>query len=161
MWKSLASAPVRFFALLCVAATSLFLAFMANKLIATLSSPDWCSKALQAERISTERGGGLTSCVDLLTIQLKSLAINSHIVLGVFALCLLVLIVIVIAGGKLSFAASKSGVSANMSREEELKQAALAGADQAIAGAEGERESIAETPPAGPAKFTKPPGEEL
>jgi membrane protein required for beta-lactamase induction len=161
MWKSLSSAPVRLFALLCVAATSMFLAYMAHRLVEVLSSPEWCAKALQAERISAERFGGLEACVSLLTIQLKALSTNSHIVLGVFALCLLVLIVIVIAGGKLSLSASKSGVSANMSREEELKQAALAGADQAIAGAECERESIAETPPAPPGKFTKPPGEEL
>lgn len=100
--EHLASNPIRAFALLCVAATSAFLAVLAWRLVNVLSSPEWCSKALQAERISTERGGGLTSCVDLLTIQLKSLALNSHIVIGTFALCLGVLIVIVIAGARLS-----------------------------------------------------------
>jgi hypothetical protein len=139
MWRAIANAPVRFFALLCVAATSLFLAYMADRLITTLSSPDWCSKALTAERISTEKDGGFTSCVDLLTIQLKALAINSHIGFGVFALCLLVLIVIVIAGGKLNFSASKDGVSAGISKEQE---AAIAGAKQAVAGAKDEQSKL-------------------
>jgi hypothetical protein len=151
MWKTLAASPVRFFALICVAATSFVLAYMATVLIDTLSSPDWCSKALQAERLSTERGGGLTSCVDLLTIQLKALAVNSHIVLGVFALCLLVLIVIVIAGGKLSFAASKDGVTGNIGKD------AIEAAEHVVAGAE---EAAAEVKQA-PTKFTAPPGEQL
>jgi hypothetical protein len=150
MWQAMKEHPVRFFALLCVAATSLFLMLTANRLIDVLASPDWCSKALQAERISSEKAGGLTSCVDLLTIQVKSLAVNSHIVLGVFAMCLLVLIVIVIAGGKLSFAASKDGLSANVGRErveaaKEVAEAAEEKKDEIVAGA----------------GFTAPPGEEL
>ena len=121
---------VSIFALVCVAATSGFLAYMAWLLNQTLSSPEWCSKALQAERISSQNFGGLTACVDLLTIQLKSLATNSHIVFGVFALCLLVLIVIVISGGNLSFTASRAGVSANLGKDE-VGQAAQQVADEA------------------------------
>lgn len=129
----LRSHPIRAFALLCVACTSAFLGVMAWRLIDVLSSPTWCSTALQAERISSQNFGGLTACTDLLKIQLKSLATNSHIVIGIFALCLLVLIVIVIAGGRLNFSASKSGVSANMGAEEAAQTTAAAAQDQADA----------------------------
>lgn len=95
--------PIRAFALVCVAATSAFLGYLALLLIDTLASPQWCSKALQAERITAKDSFvGLTACVDLLKIQLRSLAINSQIVIGTFALCLGVLIVIVIAGARLA-----------------------------------------------------------
>jgi hypothetical protein len=95
--------PIRAFALACVAATSVFLGYLALTLIDTLSSPTWCSTALQAERITQKDSFvGLTACVDLLKIQLQSLALNSQIVIGTFALCLGVLIVIVIAGAKLA-----------------------------------------------------------
>lgn len=117
-WYQVTPNKIAAFALLCVAATSLFLAYMVDRLISTLSSPDWCGKALQAERISPNADfSGLTACVGLLQIQLKSLATNSHIGFGVFAGCLLVLIVIVIAGGKLSFTASKEGVSGNIGKD--------------------------------------------
>lgn len=95
--------PVRAFALLCVAVTSGFLAYLAILLIRTLSSPTWCGTALQAERITAKDSFvGLTACVDLLKIQLNALALNSQIVIGTFAMCLGVLVVIVIAGAKLA-----------------------------------------------------------
>lgn len=101
--ESLRDHPIRAFALLCVAATSVFLGYLALKLIDTLSSPNWCSTALQAERITArDTFVGLTACVDLLTIQLKALATNSQIVIGTFALCLGVLVVIVIAGARIA-----------------------------------------------------------
>lgn len=101
--ENLRSHPIRAFALLCVAATSAFLAYLALKLIGTLSSPSWCSTALQAEKITAkETFVGLTACVDLLKIQLSALALNSQIVIGTFALCLGVLVVIVIAGARLA-----------------------------------------------------------
>jgi lysozyme len=60
---------------------------------------------------------GLGNCVSLLTIQLKSLSTNSHILFAVVALCLLTLIVIVIAGGEVKFSASKTGVSGAIGRD--------------------------------------------
>ena len=128
--------PIRAAALVCVAVTSAFLMWMAYRVNETLSGPEWCSKALQAERVSDEKAAGMTSCVDLLTIQLKSLATNSHILFGVIALCLLVLIVIVIAGGKLSFQASKEGVSANVGKDDVAEAAALAATETAEAAAD-------------------------
>jgi hypothetical protein len=118
--------PIRGFAVLCVAVTSAFVMFMSYRLIQILSGPEWCGKALQAERISSQNFGGLTACVELLKIQLKALATNSFIFGGVIALCLLTLIVIVIAGGRLQFSASKTGVSGNMSSAEDAAAATAA-----------------------------------
>lgn len=101
--ENLRAHPIRAFALLCVAATSGFLGYLALKLISTLSSPSWCSTALQAERITAkDTFVGLTACVDLLKIQLNALALNSQIVIGTFALCLGTLVVIVIAGARIA-----------------------------------------------------------
>lgn len=117
--KDLLGHPIRAFALLCVAVIAAYVMWMGYRLNETLSGPGWCRTALGAEQASSNDGviKGLDACVGLLTIQLKSLATNSHILFGVVALCLLVLIVIVIAGGRLSFTASKTGVSADVGRE--------------------------------------------
>jgi hypothetical protein len=111
--------PIRMFAVLCVAVTSAFVMYMSYKVVQTLSGPGWCRTALGAEKVSSTDGTikGLDACVGLLTIQLKSLANNSYIFGGVIALCLLTLIVIVIAGGKLSFAATATGVNANIGKD--------------------------------------------
>lgn len=147
--------PVRAAALVCVAITSLYLMYMGYRINEILSGPGWCRTALGAEKVSATDGTvkGLDACVGLLTIQLKSLATNSHILFGVVAMCLLVLIVIVIAGGKLNFSASKTGITANMAREsvdpvEAAQSVADAGQEQADAIAE------APSPPMPP-----PPGE--
>jgi hypothetical protein len=112
--------PIRLFAVLCVAVTSGFVMWMSYKLVLILSSPEWCGKALQAERISNQNFGGLTACTDLLKIQLKALATNSFVFGGVIALCLLTLIVIVIAGGRLSLDASATGVKADIGEADSL-----------------------------------------
>ena len=72
------------------------------------------------------------------------------------ALCLLVLIVIVIAGGKLSFQATKTGVSANVGKD--VEQAAALAADATADAAALKAEEIKASPPTG---FTPPPGEQL
>jgi hypothetical protein len=127
--------PIRGFAVLCVAVIAAYVMWMGYRLNETLAGPGWCRTALGAEKASASDGPitGLESCVGLLQIQLRSIATNSHILFGVVALCLLVLIVIVIAGGKLSFAASKTGVSANMGREEAADAVAAAAVDEAQA----------------------------
>lgn len=109
--------PIRLFAVLCVAVTSAFVMVMSYQLLQVLSGPGWCATALGAGKASSKDGSpikGLEACVGLLTIQLKSLATNSYIFGGVIALCLLTLIVIVIAGGKLSLDASATGVKADI-----------------------------------------------
>jgi hypothetical protein len=140
------SNPIRVAALVCVAITSGYLMYMGYKINLILSGPDWCSRALQAERISAQNFSGLQDCVSLLTIQLKSLATNSHILFGVIALCLLVLIVIVIAGGRLNFKVDKTGASGSMGKDE--VDPIGAAADHVV---EGAREAAAEV------KDTTPP----
>jgi hypothetical protein len=111
--------PIRATAVACVAVTSAFIMVMAWRTNDVLAGPDWCRTALGAGKISGTNGTvtGLDACVSLLTIQLSSLSTNSHILFGVVALCLLVLIVIVIAGAKLELNATSSGVQANMSSD--------------------------------------------
>lgn len=110
--------PIRLFAVLCVAVTSLFVMWMSFRLLNVLSGPGWCATAFGAGKVAgTEPVKGLDACVGMLTIQLKSLATNSYIFGGVIALCLLTLIVIVIAGGKLSVDASATGVKADISTD--------------------------------------------
>jgi hypothetical protein len=94
--------PIRWVAVICVAITSAYIMWMGYRLNETLSGPNWCARALGAEKASPGQTiKGLDACISLLTIQLKAIATNSHILFGVVALCLLILIVIVVAGGKL------------------------------------------------------------
>lgn len=150
--------PIRAAALVCVAVTSVFIMWMSFKLIDILSAPDWCARAINAEKLSTGRAtSSVELCKDLLLKQVSSLATNSHIYAGTIALCLLVLIVIVIAGGKLSFQASKSGVSANVGKD--VEQAAALAADATAQAAENKATEIKQT--GSPTGFTPPPGEQL
>lgn len=121
--------PIRLTAVLCVAATSIYIMYMGRRLTDILASPEWCGKALQAEKISSQNFGGLTACVDLLKIQLNALARADLVYAGVIGLCLLVLVVIVIAGAKLELKASETGVDMNVSRD--APKAAQAVADSA------------------------------
>jgi hypothetical protein len=149
--------PIRMVAVVCVTVTSLYIMYMGYWLTGILSSPDWCAKALQAERITPGNTFvGLTACVDLLKIQLKSLATNSYIVFGVVALCLLTLIVIVIAGGRLSVSASKTGVSANMSSAEDMAATAAAAQTAGAAVAEAGKIATDGPKPAAPAVEPSP-----
>jgi uncharacterized membrane protein len=112
--------PIRAAALVIVAIIGAYIMWMGWRLSNILSSSEWCGKSLQAERISNQNFGGLTACVDLLKIQLKAVATDSHIFAGVVAFVLLVLVVIVIAGGRVSFKASKTGVEGDMSSADAL-----------------------------------------
>lgn len=122
--------PIRGFAVLCVAVIAAYIMWMGWKLNETLSGSGWCAKAIGADKADADSKIDIAaSCVGLLTIQLRSLSTNSHILFGVVALCLLTLIVIVIAGGKLSLSASKTGINANIGKDAE--QAAQHVADEA------------------------------
>lgn len=112
--RDLLAHPIRAFAVLCVAITSAYVMFMGFRLTDILASPGWCAKALQAERISSQSFGGLTACTELLKIQLLAIARIALVDTATVALCLLVLIVIVIAGGKLAFKGDKSGLAGEM-----------------------------------------------
>lgn len=126
-----------------VAIISAYVMWMGFRLNETLSGPGWCRTALGAEQASSTDGTikGLDACVGLLTIQLKSLSTNSHILFGVVALCLLVLIVIVIARGHLDLSVSKTGASASIGTEAEaaadkVASAAVQKADEIKSGTE-------------------------
>lgn len=112
---------IRTFALICVGVTSIFTMAMVVWSTVMLAQADWCNRALGAVKESEGNPRpeyAISGCFNLLNEQLKSLSFNSHIYAGVIALCLLVLMVIVVAGGKLSFKGSATGVEANMGRED-------------------------------------------
>lgn len=95
--------PIRAFAVICVAITSGYIMWMGYRINEVLAGPTWCARAIGADKAdANSHVDAAGSCIGLLTIQLKSLATNSHILLGSLALCLLTLIVVVIAGAKLA-----------------------------------------------------------
>lgn len=98
---------LRTFALICVAITSAYVMWMGVWHTNLLATKDWCIRALgagdAADQGSREFIKGAEACVGLLGQQVEALALNSHMYAGVIALCLLALMVIVIAGGKISF----------------------------------------------------------
>lgn len=117
--------PIRAFAVLVVAVISAYIMFIGWTLINILKGPDWCARALGAEKASPGQTiKGLEACIDLMRIQLQALATDSHISQGIIGACLLTLTVIVIAGGKLQGSVSKEGGSINIGANE----AAVAGA---------------------------------
>lgn len=110
---------VRSWALVAVAVSSSFTIGIAVWLIRILSDQDWCSRALGAAKYATGRPQqAIDACFSLMGDQVSTLGKALLIVIGVQALSLLVLIVIVLAGGKISFIANKDGVSTNIGREE-------------------------------------------
>ncbi len=127
---------IRTFALVVVTATSAFVMGMSYWLTTILAAPDWCARAINGEKLTGGRAtSAIEGCRDLLFKQVGSLATNSHIFAGVIAMCLLVLMVIVIAGGRLSFSASKTGVTANVGKDD-VPAAAEAVAEAAVDKAE-------------------------
>ena len=93
--------PIRAVAVICVAIIGGYVMWMGFIHTEILRDPNWCNKAIQAERITPGTSfQGLTACIDLLKIQINAEATNSHIYAGSAAATLLALIVIVIAQGK-------------------------------------------------------------
>lgn len=136
-WRSLlqtvARNPISLFAVLCVAASGIFLGYLTFRLLKVLESSEWCGKAIQAERISPgSTYVGLTTCVELLKIQLSAVATGFHISTGSFALVLLVLVIVVVAGARAS-GKLPGGVEFNVSRDvdEAVEEVAGAAVDKA------------------------------
>lgn len=126
---------IRTWALIAVVVTSAALIVFAYRLIGWLAAPDWCGRAIAAGREGERPESAITGCFGLMTRQVEALALNSHLAIGVIGLALLVLVVIVLAGGKLSFTASRTGVSADIGRDaaeaaRETANAAEAKADE-------------------------------
>lgn len=129
---------IRTWALIAVAVTSAALIYFAHWLIERIASPDWCARAIGAGKTAEARAEyAVGGCFNLLNKQVEALALNSHIAFGVLALCLAVLVVIVLAGGRVNFRASREGVEADISRDvadaaKDVAQAAEAKADEIV-----------------------------
>jgi hypothetical protein len=100
---------IRTYALVAVSLTSVGLIGFSIWLIYLLGVSDWCGRAVGAAKSTDRPEFAVSGCFTLLQQQVSALTINSFISLGTLALCLAVLVVIVIAGGKLSFKASAVG----------------------------------------------------
>lgn len=138
--------PIRVFALACVVATSILFGYLAIHLIGILQSPDWCGRAIQADRITPgSTFVGLTGCMDLLKMQVGALAKALLIVIGTFALCLGVLMVIVVAGARL--AGKLFGNEVDVSRQD---GAAPAAAQAVATSAQVAADTIKDAAPIGP-----------
>lgn len=94
------------FALIVTGITSTFVIGMTIWLTVLLSDGErWCDIATNG-------------CLGLLQTLIDALALNSHIALGVIALCLGVLMVLVVAQGNLSFKGGPTGVDFTVSPQE-------------------------------------------
>ena len=123
---------IRTWALVAVFISSLFTIGAALWIIHILSLPDWCSRILGASKYVDGRPDfAVKACTDVMLQNSDRLGDALTIAMGVQAGALLVLVVIVLAGGKLSFRASKDGVSANMSKEEAARAVANAADEEA------------------------------
>lgn len=125
---------IRSWALLAVAVSSSFTIGIAIWLISILSAQDWCSRALGAAKYATGRpANAIDACFNLMNEQVGTLGTALLIVIGVQALSLAVLVIIVLAGGRVNFRASKEGVEADISRDvaDAAKDVARAADDRA------------------------------
>jgi hypothetical protein len=139
-WRSLlatiARNPISLFAVACVAATAAYLGWLTYRLLVVLESPAWCSKAIMAEKVSPgSTYVGLTTCVELLKIQLNAVATGFHISTGGFVFVLIVLIVVVVAGARASGKLGAAGLQFDVGRND-APQAAQHVADEAQAAAD-------------------------
>lgn len=134
--QTLAKNPVSTFAILCVAGAAIFLGYMTLRMAGVLESSGWCAKAIQAEKISPGTTYvGLTTCVELLKIQLSAMALGFHIAVGSFALTLVFLIVVVVAGARASAKLTATGMEFNVGKHvaEEAAEHVVKGAEEAAA----------------------------
>lgn len=130
---------IRTWALVAVTISSLFTVGAALWIIGILSADNWCTNILGASKYIEGRPDfAVIACKDLLLQNSDHLGLALAIAMGVQAISLLVLVVIVLAGGRLSFKASREGVEANMSREAKA-------AHKVADAAEEEAESITST----------------
>ena len=141
-WRSLLGTisrnPISFFAVICVASAAWLLYVITDRLLDVLESPQWCAKAIQAEKITAgDSFKGLESCLELLKMQLSSLGTGFHIALGAFAFSLIVLVVVVVAGARASVKVGAGGLEGSMSRHD-----AAAAADHVVEGAEAAADEV-------------------
>lgn len=96
------------FALIFAAGACSFIAYMTIRSTDILAAPDWCARAINAEKLSQARStSAIEGCMDLLRAQVSAVATNSHIYALTIAVSLLVLIVVVVAKARLDLAVAK------------------------------------------------------
>lgn len=105
---------IRTWALVAVAISTAFVIFMGIWLTSILSAPNWCARAIGAAQEGNRPESAITGCFTLLHDQVAALAWNSHIFAATVGVSLLVLVIIVLAGGRVSFKADKSGISGDI-----------------------------------------------
>lgn len=108
----------RVFATVLIAAITLFLMAMAVWNTWAMSSSKWCNQVIGTEQVTGERSVNTTAnCIAIFRDQINALSVYGYIGLSTLALCVIVLVIIVVARGKVSFSASKDGVTADVSKE--------------------------------------------
>jgi hypothetical protein len=138
--RTISRNPISFFAVICVASAAWLLYIVTDRLLDVLESPQWCAKAIQAEKISPgSTFKGLESCLELLKMQLSSLGTGFHIALGAFAFSLIVLVVVVVAGARASGKVGPTGMDFNIG-----KNGAGDAADEVAKAADDKAEQINE-----------------
>ena len=145
---------IRSFSLICVAITSAWMIGLTWWLIDLLSGNDWCAIAIGVSEAADARPlEAIKSCFSLLDAQVEALARSLLLALGTLALCLLVLMVIVVAGGRLNFSGSVRGVSGSIGPAgEPLPERAVGAIETAGAAAERAGQILEEEAPAAAAR---------
>lgn len=142
------SRAIRGFALACVAITSAFMIYMVVWSTELLSSDGWCDRAIGASKaaegtVRPEYAVG--GCFTLLKDQVGAIAWNSHMLVGVLALCLLVLMVVVVAEAHLRGKGSRDGVEFDIgSRGERMPETPAQGAQAATDAAQQVTDQLAD-----------------
>lgn len=125
------------FALIFAALVVAFTAYQRVRQTNILATQDWCARAIKAEELSSRP---TTSCGELMKIQIKAIATNSHIDAVSQAIAMLSIIILVVAGGNLSLTAGKGGVDLGLSRN--AKHARAQGAKETAEAADSKAEEI-------------------
>jgi hypothetical protein len=131
LFLTIARHPISFFAVLCVAATGGWLAYMSERQLDVLESPNWCGRVMGAEKgipgptSYAQALEVLKGCNEILKLQLQAIAMDSHIDHSVFGLGLLVLVIVVLAGARAAWKINiKEGVvEGDVRRHDEVEAA--------------------------------------
>lgn len=126
---------IRTFALACVAVSSAYVIGMGIWLTWLIGMTDWCGKVVGSAKYAEGRPDfAIKGCVDVMRDQIAGLSRSLLIYAGVIALCLLVLMVIVVAGGKLSFKGNRDGIEGTIEPDDDPMAAGAQAATNAAQG---------------------------
>ena len=124
---------IRTFALVCVAFSSAYVIGMGIWITWLIGMTDWCARVVGSAKYADGRPDfAISGCVTVMRDQISGLSRSLLIYAGVIALCLLVLMVIVVAGGRLSFRGNRDGIEGDIApADAPLAVGAQAAADAA------------------------------